>query len=181
VKTGQPLGKPLSHQDEVTCAAFSRDGKTVVTGSKDQTAQLWRVSTTEPLGAPLTHQGAVLDVAFTPDGLAVVTASVDATSRIWDVATARPLGPAMRHRDVVTALCISPDGTRLITGSQDKTARIWELPETVNGSPQRLAVWVQTLCGMQLASNEALGVLTPEDWQERLEELRKLGGPPITK
>ena len=26
---GEPLGKPLAHQDEVLCAAFSPDGKTV--------------------------------------------------------------------------------------------------------------------------------------------------------
>jgi eukaryotic-like serine/threonine-protein kinase len=181
VNSGEPLGKPLAHQDEVTRATFSPDGKAIATASKDQTAQLWRVSTTEPLGTPLVHEGPVHDVAFTPDGAAVVTACDDGTCRIWDVTTGRELAPAMRHRESITSLALSPDGHRLITGSRDKTARIWVLPERLDGSSQRLSVWIQTLCGMELAANEALGLLTPEQWNKRCQELEELGGPPISE
>jgi hypothetical protein len=37
-------------------------------------------------------------------------------------------------------------------------------------------VWIETLCGMELAGNEAIGVLSPENWRKRREELRELGG-----
>ena len=53
------------------------------------------------------------------------------------------------------------------------------LPETLEASPQRLTAWVQTLCGMELTSNEALRVLSPQDWEKRRQELDELGGPPI--
>ena len=179
--SGQPVGKPLTHQDQVICVALSPDGTMVATGSKDQTAQLWRVSTTDPLGPPLLHQDTVLDVAFAPDGVTVATSSDDATCRIWDVATCRPLGPAARHHGSVTRLAFSPDGRRLITGASDKKARIWKLSETVLGTPRRVSLWVETLCGMQLTANGAIGLLSPEEWQTRCRDLEQLGGPPVAE
>ncbi len=178
VSSGSPLGKPLAHQDEVLCAAFSPDGKMVVTGSADQTAQLWSVSTTDPLGPPLPHSGPVLDVAFASDGVTLATASVDATCRLWDVATCRRIGPVLRHRGSVESLAFSPDGRRLITGA-DNIARIWDLPVTVQATPQRLSSWVETLSGLHLAANDAVGVLSPAEWQQRRRDLDGLGGPPI--
>ena len=182
-RSGQPLGEPLAHQDEVVCAAFSRDGKTVVTGSRDQTAQLWSASTTRPLGAPLAHHGQVNDVAFSPDGLAVVTACDDGTCRVWDIETCRPTTPAMRHRESITKLALSPDGRRLITGSRDETARVWNLPEKLIGSPQRWSVWIQTLCGMELTSERRhWACLATRGMGEALREhLEKLGGPPVAE
>ncbi len=180
VDSGEQVGQPLLHQDEVLCAAFSPDGKTVVTGSADQTAQLWLLSTTEPLGSPLVHQGPVYAAVYNPDGLTVATASSDGSCRLWDITTCHPVGPAMRHRKGIIALAFSPDGRRLITGGTDAVARIWELPPaSVDASPARLLAWVQTLCGMRLAGNEALGVLAPEAWEKGRHDLANLGGSPI--
>ena len=47
--------------------AFSPNGKTVVTGSWDNTARLWEAATGKPIGLALQHQGQVLAVAFSPD------------------------------------------------------------------------------------------------------------------
>jgi eukaryotic-like serine/threonine-protein kinase len=74
----------LQHQGQVVAVAFSPDGKTVVTGSYDQTARLWEVGTGQPLGPPLPHQDAVRAVAFSPDGKTVVTGSADKTARLWE-------------------------------------------------------------------------------------------------
>ena len=83
--TGRPIGDPLLHQSLAIAVAFSPDGRTVLTGSRDNTARLWDAATGRPLGPPLRHDGEVTRVAFSPDGKTVLTGSYDSTVRIWDV------------------------------------------------------------------------------------------------
>ena len=57
-------------------AAFSPDGKRIVTASADKTARLWDAATGKPIGEPLKgHERLVYSVAFSPDGKRIVTAS----------------------------------------------------------------------------------------------------------
>ena len=47
-KTGEPIGKPLEHEDTVNSAAFDPKGERVVTASADKTARIWDASTGYP-------------------------------------------------------------------------------------------------------------------------------------
>src|SRR5262249_47168342 len=67
----------------VKAAAFSRDGRRVVTGSWDGTARLWDSATGRPLGPPLPHAGKVWAAAFCPEGRTLVTGSEDCKARLW--------------------------------------------------------------------------------------------------
>ena len=72
----------------VLSAAFSPDGKRIVTASADKTARIWDVATGQPIGEPLKgHKADVWSAAFSPDGKRIVTASRDKTARLWDAAT----------------------------------------------------------------------------------------------
>lgn len=177
VDSGEPIGKPMKHQDAVLRAAFSPDGEMIVTSSKDNTAQVWRAATTEPIGAPLPHQAWVSDVAFSRDGKTVATGSEDDTARFWDVATGRPLGPALRHGDSVVALAFSLAGHRLVTGCHDGKARVWPTPPAPTDSPAISMLRIQTLCGLELTTNEAVGILTPEEWFQCCRHLQKHDRP----
>jgi eukaryotic-like serine/threonine-protein kinase len=122
-----PLKAVFSHQRPVECAAFSPDGRSVLTGSWDKTARLWDVVTGRPIGSPMAHDGGVGAVAFSPDGNLVLTGSGDKTSRLWAAATGEPIGPPMAHQGAVDAVTFSPDGRSVVTGSWDKTARLWDV------------------------------------------------------
>jgi WD40 repeat protein len=67
-------------------AAFSPDGRRIVTTSVDRTARLWDAETGKPIDEPLTgHASAVNSAAFSPDGRRIVTASSDKTARLWEI------------------------------------------------------------------------------------------------
>ena len=81
-------------------AAFSPDGKRIVTASADKTARLWDAETGKQIGAPLVgHEDAVWSAAFSPDGKRIVTASDDKTARLWDAETGKQIGVLVGHED----------------------------------------------------------------------------------
>ena len=118
----------LVHDDWVASAAFSPDGKRIVTASHDKTARLWDAATGLPIGQPLKgHEGAVNSAAFSPDGMRVVTASDDGTARLWDATTGGPIGEPLRgHVGPVSSAAFSPDGKLIVTAGDDRTARLWD-------------------------------------------------------
>ena len=93
--------------------AFSADGRCVLSGSDDQTAQLWDAQTGKELVAFEGHTGPVTSVALSPDGRLALTGSEDRTARLWDLVTdaSRPLAG---HTDKVVFAGFSADGRRLI-------------------------------------------------------------------
>jgi WD40 repeat protein len=132
------------HRDNVTSVAFAPDGRTLATGSLDDTAMLWDLSDRarpQRLGQPLAgHRDGVISVAFAPDSHTLATGSSDQTTILWDLSDrARPrrLGqPLSGHRDGVTSVAFSPDGRTLATGSLDHTTSLWDLSDRAR--PRRL-------------------------------------------
>src|SRR5437588_8476455 len=71
-------------------AAFSADGKRIVTGSRlPNSAKIWNVQTGKEIRTFIGHKGSVTSAAFSPDGQRIVTGSADKTAKIWNVQTGK--------------------------------------------------------------------------------------------
>jgi WD40 repeat protein len=124
VRTGASLPQALPAGTEAVRAAFSVDGRRIVTVG-DGSAKVWDASTGKQIGAAL---GRVIDIwsgTFSPDGRRVAIAG-DSAAQIWDIESGKPVGRAMRHESDVNDAEFSPDGRRVVTASGDGTAMLWD-------------------------------------------------------
>jgi WD40 repeat protein len=121
------------HTRPTLSAAFSADGRRVVTASYDG-ARIWDAETGEQAFPPFRHTETLTHAAFSPDGRRIVAGSYDKTARIWDVATGRllltltvPAGIVDGVSFAVDEAAFSPDGKWVITRTElsDKV-RIWD-------------------------------------------------------
>jgi WD40 repeat protein len=71
--------------------AFSPDGKTIASGSTDNTIKLWDVASGKQLKTLNGHSSSVLSVAFSSDGKTIASGSDDNTIKLWDVASGKQL------------------------------------------------------------------------------------------
>ncbi|WP_233154188.1 nSTAND1 domain-containing NTPase, partial [Scytonema sp. HK-05] len=126
------------HSKEVLSVALSRDGKTLASGSDDNTIKLWDVATSKELKTLNRHSSSVSSVAFSPDGKTLASGSYDNTIKLWDVATSKELKTLNRHSGSVNSVAFSPDGKTLASGSSDNTIKLWDVAtskelKTLNG------------------------------------------------
>ena len=97
--TGKPVGAPLQHQRTVNSAAFSPDGRRVVTASWTIRRGCGRPTPASRWARPC-NKGTVNSAAFSPDGRRVVTASSDHTARVWEADTGKPVGAPLQHQEL---------------------------------------------------------------------------------
>ena len=178
VATGRPKGPLLKHDSTVFAVAFSPDGRTALTGSWDRTARLWDVATPEPIGLPLEHRGPVMSVSYSPDGLMVLTGSSDGTAQLWTATSQRPIGARFSHKGPVKAASFSPEGRWIATASDDRTAQLWRTPTPIEGSVDRLALWVRVVTVKQMDESGAIRSLELDSWKKLRDDLDRRGGPP---
>lgn len=119
--TGKLL-RAFNAEEGVMTAAFSRDGKKLVSGGA-QMLRLWDTATGKLLRI-FKVSSTVNSVTFSPDGKALVSAS-DKGLQVWDPVT----GKLLRTLDLgrLTSVTFSPNGSTVIAGGWDNTIKEVEL------------------------------------------------------
>lgn len=110
----------------ICCAAYSPDGRRLVTGSHDQTARVWDAASGEQLLTLKGHTGGIYSAAFSPDSRRILTGSYDQTARVWDAVSGEELLTLKGHDSAINVAAFSRDGLRIVTGSSDASAKVWD-------------------------------------------------------
>jgi WD40 repeat protein len=95
----------IGHSGAITSLAFSSDGKTLVSGSYDQTSIVWDVATGKMRRLLRLHDG-INSLALTPDGNTVITDD----GQVWNAVTGQRIRRSHRY---IAPLACSPDSRTL--------------------------------------------------------------------
>jgi WD40 repeat protein len=79
------------HSAKVLTVAFSRDGKSLVSGGSDHMVFVWDLAGNQAGRQFAGHSDQVYSVAFSSDGKRVASASFDQTVMVWNVASGQPV------------------------------------------------------------------------------------------
>jgi WD40 repeat protein len=126
-----PLLGLLGHEDHVTTAVWSPDGRLILTAGVDRTTRLWDAANGQLRGRPLRLPRGISAAAFSPNGATFLTVA-GREVRLWNTATGEPAlkqaldlgkgGQFLTH-------AFSPDGCRIWTASrrsQTTWLRSWQ-------------------------------------------------------
>ena len=176
LRNGRVSKRPIRHNQEITVAAFTPDGRTVITSSKDNTTRFWNADTGNEYGEPLRHEQTVSAISVSPDGNTIVTAR---DGMVWDVRTRLPRGEAFPHPTGVSTVAFSPDGQSVITGGIDMNARFWDIaPSAIDDRdlPDRLRLSVEVRTAKQIDDNGLIQQLKFDEWTMRRNKLHSKEG-----
>ncbi len=115
------------HENHVSGAVFSPDGRYILTSSWDRTARVWKKSTRKQVLRLDGHDGFVNSAVFNPDQSLILTAGLDNRARLFNARTGKPVRVLKGHNHELTSAEFSTDGRRIVTASSDQTARMWDV------------------------------------------------------
>ncbi len=129
---GQVLRRLEGHTGAVVSAAFSADGKQVLSGGDDRTLRLWDAATGKDVRVFTGHEGFVKSVALSPDGRQALSGATDATVRLWDAASGKEVKVFRKHAEPVAAVAFIDQGSQTLSVSRDAELRVWRLGKVVS-------------------------------------------------
>ena len=137
-----------STQEFYYAVAISPDGKTVVSGGRDNKVHVWNLEDGKE-ARTLEQGGFVNDLAYGPDGERIASAGGDKNVKLWK--NDGGLVHTLTHPDWVYSVSIHPDSKILASGCWDGTVRLWNIEDgrllavlvaTTTQSPDSETAWL---------------------------------------
>src|SRR5947208_887439 len=115
------------HKGSVLSVAFTRDGKTLVSSSRDHTIKIWDIATGTLQRTLTNHTADVYVVAFSHDGSLMASGGRDTTIILWNARTFEPVRTLKGHTADVRDVAFSRDDRTLASAAEDNTFRLWDI------------------------------------------------------
>ncbi|KAF7912092.1 uncharacterized protein EAF01_001113 [Botrytis porri] len=127
------------HTNSISSVAFSPNSKQIISGSSDNTLQIWDIATGEQSLSRLIasstslgyskrradssnegHTSEVYSVAFLSDGKQIISGSYDNTMRVWDITIGEQILPTLKgYISEVSSIAFSLDGIQVVSESDN--------------------------------------------------------------
>src|SRR5262249_2755886 len=137
---------------------FSPDGRSIASGSQDNTAKIWDVPTTSSF-LELANKDAMNAVAVSPDGKMLAGASKDGTVKTWTLPDGKPGLTIPGHEGPVNGVGFSADSKMIASAGTDQTVRFWTVADgksagVYRGGSPALAVLIHPNAQTAFSSSE---------------------------
>mmetsp|Transcript_8462 Transcript_8462/g.12781 ORF Transcript_8462/g.12781 Transcript_8462/m.12781 type:complete len:163 (-) Transcript_8462:43-531(-) len=102
----------VAHEAYLLKCILSKNNRSLVTTSSDQTAKIWKVGDDYKLDKVLAqHQRWVWDAAFSDDSNYLVTASSDQSAKLWELSNGNVIRNYVGHSNAVTCVALNDSST----------------------------------------------------------------------
>lgn len=108
--------------------AYSPDGNTIASDSKDNKLKLWDSKNGKELQSKSFKYGDNINsLCYSPNGKIIASAHEANIIKLWDSKSLDEIKTLKGHSGAVSKIVFSPDGKRIISGSDDGTSKIWDV------------------------------------------------------
>ena len=132
-----------AHTELVEALVFALDGKTLISGSRDQYAKLWNADTGERLSS-FHHRSPVTSLAISANGERLITGGDVATKAVtiegadqrippgkayallWSTTTKERIGRPILHSQQINQVALGPEGQLIGTATSGLNVRLWD-------------------------------------------------------
>jgi WD40 repeat protein len=167
-----PPSERLSGHEEVICdLAWSPDGGTLASASRDRTIRLWNTGPWGLRDELAGHASWVKCLDWSPDSGSLASGSRDQDVRIWDLRSGGC--ETYRQGDHVECIAWSPSGSLLASGARDGAVYLWDRAERrirgrhgAHGPGVTALAWSDNEASLATASRDGtIRVWRPQDWK----------------
>lgn len=118
--TGERLQRIEHHRHNIYAMVWSPDGKYFISGSRDETVQIWTPDGQRVIGMHTTGQ--IVSLAYSPDGASFASVGLySAIGEVWQAATGAALFNLEGHKTRLRSVAYSADSAWIATGDRSDT------------------------------------------------------------